>query len=326
MTNYRQIVGELTLSTWALSALCASMEAGIVRELRQVSSPEGIASDIGIPLPIVESLLDVLRALGLARREGAGFVADAELAAIPNWESATLSAAMHSALLQGAQTVQRARSRTLTSGWTYSDPELLQAQGTFSTGVVPAWTTQVIPTLEGLKNELQKPGAAFLDVGTGVASIAIAMCRHFPDLQVVGIDPHEPALVEGRKNVEKAGLANRIDLRRIGVEAMQEESTFTLANLPVLFLPTDVLQSGLRAVFTALRPGGWLIAQVPPTSGDTLAPSLFRLACALCGSRPLSPEEVKLMLHRTGYIQTAILPPLSGPFVRYVVARRPEPQ
>jgi ubiquinone/menaquinone biosynthesis C-methylase UbiE len=163
-----------------------------------------------------------------------------------------------------------------------------------------------------------------LDVGTGVAALAIAMCRQFPDLRAVGIDPHEPALVEARKNVKKAGLSNRIELRRLGVEVLHYESSFNLANVPTLFLPADVLQSGLRGVFTALRPGGWLITQVPPTSGDTLAPSLFRLSCALCGSQPLSLEQVKLMLDQTGYTQTAILPPLSGPFVRYVVARRPE--
>jgi hypothetical protein len=324
MADVRQAVGDLTVSTWALSALCASMEAGIVEELREPSSPERIAGHTGIPSPIVESLLDVLRALGFVRPEGKGFVAEPELAGIPDWARASLSAAMHSALLQGAQIVQKARSRTLTSGWTYSDPELLQAQGTFSTGVLAVWISQVIPSLDDLEKELQKRGAAFLDVGTGVAALAIAMCRQFPELRAVGIDPHGLALIEARKNVEKAGLSNRIDLRRLGVEALHEESTFTLANVPTLFLPADVLESGLRGVFTALRPSGWLITQVPPTSGDTLAPSLFRLSCALCGSQPLSLEQVKLMLDQAGYTQTAILPPLSGPFVRYVVARRPE--
>jgi SAM-dependent methyltransferase len=324
MTDVRQVVGDLTVSTWALSALCAAMEAGIVEDLREPSSPERIAGHTGIPTSIVESLLDVLQALGLARPEGQAFVAEPELAGIPDWARASWSAAMHSALLQGAQIVQKARSRTLISGWTYSDPELLQAQGTFSTGVVAAWTSQVIPGLDDLENQLQKRGAAFLDVGTGVAALAIAMCRQFPDLRAVGIDPHEPALVEARQNVKKAGLSDRVELRRLGVEALDDESSFNLANLPTLFLPADVLGAGLRAVLTALRPGGWLITQVPPTSGDTLAPSLFRLSCALCGSQPLSLEQVKLMLDQAGYTQTAVLPPVSGPFVRYVVARRPE--
>jgi hypothetical protein len=324
MTDVRQVVGDLTLSTWALSALCASIEAGVVEELGEPSSPERIAAQTGIPSSIVESLLDVLRALGLARPEGEAFIAEPELAGIPGWARASLSAAMHSALLQGTQIVQKASSRTLTSGWTYSDPELLQAQGTFSTGVVAAWISQVVPSLDVLEKELEKPGAAFLDVGTGVAAIAIAMCGQFPDLRAVGLDPHEPGLIEARKNVETAGLSHRIELRRIGVEALDDESSFDLANLPILFLPGDVLKAGLRTVLRALRPGGWLITQVPPTSGEDLAPSLFRLSCALCGSRPLSLEQVKLMLVEAGYTQTAILPPVSGPFVRYVVARRPE--
>lgn len=325
MTDVRQVVGELTLSTWALSALCTSLEAGILDELGEPSLPEHVAERTGIPSSIIVGLLDVLRALGLVRREGKAFVSVSELTGIPLPARSSLSAAMRSALLQGAQMVQRARLGILTSGWTYSDPETLEAQGTFSTAVVGAWIDQVIPNLEGLKQELQKPGAAFLDVGTGVAAIAISMCRHFPNLRAVGIEPHEPALVEARKNVESAGLTSRVELRQLGVEALDEESSYHLANLPILFLPADVLAPGLRTVWAALHPGGWAIIQVPPVSGEDLAPSLFRLSCALCGSEPLSLKQVKLMLEEACYTQTAILPPLSGPFVGYVVGRRPPP-
>lgn len=274
MTDVRQVVGDLTLSTWALSALCTSLEAGVVDELREPSPPKRVAERTGIPSPIVESLLDVLRALGLVRQEGNDFLAEPELSGIPDWARASLSAAMHSALLQGAQVVQKARFRNLTAGWSYSDPELLQAQGTFSTGVVSAWISQVIPNLEDLERDLRKPGAAFLDVGTGVAAIAIAVCRQFPNLRAVGIDPHEPALVEGRKNVEEARLSDRIELRRLGVEDLREESCFDLANVPTSFLPGNALDAGLRTVWAALRPGGWLITPVPPTWGET-----WHLAC-----------------------------------------------
>lgn len=324
MTDVRRIVGELTVSTWALSALCTSLEAGILDELAEPSLPERVAERTGIPNPIVEGLLQVLGVLGLVRQEGKAFVADPELADLPAPARASLSAAMRSALLQGSQIVQAARLGTLTSGWGYSDPETLQAQGTFSTGVVIAWVNQMIPSLDGLEEELQKPGATFLDVGTGVAAIAIEMCHHFPNLRAVGIDPHEPALVEARKNVESAGLSDRIELRRVGVEALHEESSFDLANVPIFFLPPDVLATGLRSVWAALRPGGWAIMQVSPAFGEGLAPSLFRLYCTLCGSKPLSLEQVKLMLEEACYAQTDILPPISGPFVRYVVGRRPQ--
>jgi SAM-dependent methyltransferase len=322
VTDVRQAVGELTLSTWALSALCTSLDAGIPDQLAEPSPPERVAERTGIPTPIVEALLEVLQALGLVRQEGKAFVSEPELAGVPAEAKAALSAAMRSALLQGSQMVQTTRLGTLTSGWAYSDPETLQAQGTFSTGVMIAWVDQVIRSLDGLEEKLQKPGAAFLDVGTGVAAIAVAMCHQFPNLRAVGIDPHEPALAEARKNVQSAGLTDRIELRRLGVEALQDESSFDLANVPIMFLPADVLVPGLRSVWAALRPGGWAIIQVPPASGKELAPSLFRLYCALCGSQPLSLEQVKVKLEEACYTETAILPPVSGPFVRYVVGRR----
>lgn len=79
-------------------------------------------------------------------------------------------------------------------GWRYSDPVLLDAWGTHSTEPVAIWAERLFPALEGLPEALQAPTAQFLDVGTGVGHLAIAMCRQFPNLRVVGIDPFETAL------------------------------------------------------------------------------------------------------------------------------------
>ncbi len=54
-----------------------------------------------------------------------------------------------------------------------------------------------------------------LDVGTGTAQIPIELCRQHRAVGVTGIDLAEHMLAIGRRNVERAGLTDRIILGRI---------------------------------------------------------------------------------------------------------------
>ena len=64
-------------------------------------------------------------------------------------------------------------------GWSYTDPVLLQAQGSASAAVAKLFAAAGL----GARH------ARILDVGTGVAGLAIAFCRTYPESTVVGLDP-----------------------------------------------------------------------------------------------------------------------------------------
>ncbi len=59
-----------------------------------------------------------------------------------------------------------------------------------------------------------------LDVGTGTAQIPIELCGQAPAARVVAIDLAEHMLRLGRANVERAGLAARVELRRCDAKQM----------------------------------------------------------------------------------------------------------
>ncbi|MSU78492.1 MAG: class I SAM-dependent methyltransferase [Gemmataceae bacterium] len=61
---------------------------------------------------------------------------------------------------------------------------------------------------------------AALDVGAGTAQIPIALCQAHPMIRVVAIDLANEMLAVGQRNVQRAGLAARIDLRFIDAKAM----------------------------------------------------------------------------------------------------------
>lgn len=165
----------------------------------------------------------------------------------------------------------------------------------------------------------------FLDVGVGVAALAIAVCRRYPTVTGVGIDPWEPALAQARQHVTDAGLCSRIELRDGRFEDLDEESCYDLIHVPAMFLPSEVLQRGLDRALAALRPGGWTVIQVLGRSGSELLPSVARLWCVLWGSEPILPGRLTEMLTRAGYEQTTIARLAGGPPISHVVGRKPQP-
>ena len=62
--------------------------------------------------------------------------------------------------------------------------------------------------------------ARALDVGTGTALIPIAMCEQAPALRFVAVDLAEHMLARARRNVERAGLAARIELQLVDAKRL----------------------------------------------------------------------------------------------------------
>lgn len=321
-TALPRLLTELSLSVWALAALSCADDAGLLEGLTQPQTPDALARRTGVPTALVGALLDVLLALQLTRRDGDLVVAEPALrAALTGPGRTLLRAELCSHLLQSSQLAESAAGGKLSPGWRHTDPRILQAQGTRSTTIAATCSDHVLPHLDGL--DLTAPGAAFLDVGAGVAALTIEMCRRWPDLRAVGLEPWEPALTEARANVATAQLGDRISLRTGGIETLSEDSVFDLAHVPVLFIPTEQVQEGTRRVRSALRPGGWVLLQVPDATGAGLMPAVLRLWCVLWGGdASMTPGRAEQLLREAGYQQVRTAPPLPGPPVRYVVGRR----
>jgi ubiquinone/menaquinone biosynthesis C-methylase UbiE len=181
----------------------------------------------------------------------------------------------------------------------------------------------LFPALDGLAERLESPSANFLDVGTGVGALAIEMCRQFPNLRIVGIDPFETALAQARTKVAEAKLEGRIELRAQRVEELADDSCFDLVHIPIPFLSAEALAVGLERVLRALRPGGWVFLAALAAPGTELTPALYRLMCLLWGSEPVLPDRASEMLAQAGYAHVQVLPAVPGVPVRPVAGQRP---
>ena len=101
-------------------------------------------------------------------------------------------------------------------GWTHREPGLLEAAGDVSAGVPHRIRNALAPRLAGLTERLAAPGAAFLDIGVGVARLSVEMARLWPDLRIVGIEPLPQAVALAREKVLAEGLGDQIELREGG--------------------------------------------------------------------------------------------------------------
>ena len=232
------------------------------------------------------------------------------LAQLEPGERAVLLAFMRSYLAQGLDLVD---DPTRTSSWNHTDPVLLQAQGSAS-GVVATLLTEL---------GLVRDGARILDVGTGVAGIAIAFCTMLPKATVVGIDPWEPSLALARANVAEAGVDDRVRLVDTVVQEFDDAEGFDLAWLPSFFIPEPVLPPSIERLHGLLRPGGRLVVGV--TFGDEtdrLAAVTDDLITIRSGGSVVDPERALALLRDAGFEDVHEIERTWNPPLRFVVGTR----
>lgn len=317
-------LAELSASMWTLAAVGAAVELGLPAALSEAGDVESLAARVGLSEPLVRSLAEALVAAGLAVRAPEGFAAAPGLRALSEGpRAAALRADLRSGLLQAAGLFDAATRGSLSSGWSWSDERVLQAQGDMSAAAVEMLETRVFPQMQGLLERLDSGDGAFLDVGAGVAAVTIELCRRHPTLRAVGLEPLDAARAQAQRNVQATGMADRIEIRDQLVQDLPEIDAFDVAWLPGPFLGPDVLPAALSAVYRALRPGGWVLNGTLGGGGDDLASVGARLRAVLWGGDTITPERAAQLLDEAGFVDITLFPRLPAGLVP-MRARRPD--
>lgn len=196
--------------------------------------------------------------------------------------------------------------------WGDQSDQALLAQGQASAIGARAFAELVLPATGDLANRLAAPGARMLDVGTGVAALAVAFVQVFPQLEVAGIDVLDRALDLARQNVAASDVAARVAVRKQDVAGFTDDTGFDLAYLPAPFVPRPALQAGLPRVVAALRPGGWLFVAHGKFGGTPAEDALTRLKTLVYGGTPLDEAEASDKLRNAGLTSVRPVPTPKG--------------
>jgi ubiquinone/menaquinone biosynthesis C-methylase UbiE len=202
------------------------------------------------------------------------------------------------------------------AGWAH-DRRLLVSTGRTSMPI--AATLAALPGI----GEALAAGGRMLDVGTGVAFLAIALARTFPALEVVGLDRYDAALALAREHVAASGVADRVQLREGDVTALGDVDAFDAVWLPGPFLPHAVCLDALGTAHRALRPGGWLVFGLFGAPPEPLPQAVVRLRTLRAGGHPWSTPDAVAAITAAGFHDAAVAPRAGGPPVTLVLARKP---
>ena len=196
------------------------------------------------------------------------------------------------------------------AGWAETDPELIRARGATSGEVFLSILEQCRAYLPGLPERLDRPGAAFLDVGTGAGGIVIAMCRAHEGLHAVGLDISAVAVTAARGQIAEAGLGSRAKIREQSVAAIEDVDAFDLLWVPQLFLPEPVLAQALPRLHRAARPGAGLLMPILTNSHTGVRGAATDLRNLMTGGGTLSAQAARTMLRTAGFsrVETVDLP------------------
>ncbi|MEV4170796.1 class I SAM-dependent methyltransferase [Nonomuraea sp. NPDC049709] len=300
----------LDAASWALAAMVATLRDAGTAPLSEVlmANPQRTA---------------VLEAVGLVRRGDTGLVAHPSLVYA---DGAAAGSAMAARLSSLRQALSAAADDASDSAWSQQDDEVLLSQGRASAATGRALATRVVPQLPGLSECLDREGSRILDVGTGVAALALAVAREFPRAEVVGIDMLERVLDLGRRELARAepDAAGRVSLLCLDVTELTEEAAYDLTWLPAPFLSEAALNVAVPRLVEALRPGGWIVVGTNPAAADPLRQAVAGWTAVRNGGNSYNTDHIAEMLDASGLAEVRRFPTVQGGPV-LVAARRSRP-
>jgi methylase of polypeptide subunit release factors len=298
----------LEATTWALAALIATLNEAATAPTAEVlaANPQRTA---------------VLEAVGLVRRDGDTLTLHPSYRYPDGPTNHSAAQARLSSLRQAVAAAAGEQGEV--GGWADQNDEVLRSQGRASAGTGRALAGTVVPALPGLAQRLAGEGSRILDVGTGIAALALALAEAFPAAEIVGVDVMERVLELARGELTAAGTeaAGRVTLRHADVVDVAEQAAYDMVWLPAPFLSETALTQTLPRLIEALKPGGWIVVGTNPVAPDPLRQAVADWHAVRNGGNAYDADRMTMTLTAYGLLDARAFPTVPGGPV-LVAARR----
>jgi len=278
---------DLTSHTWrcragrALEAACAT---GLVEQLGEGPQAAGeVARARGLDATMVEKVLVVLAALGVADRDGDRWCLTPKGRAtlLPEADLYQGNVLAHGAQVGSFWSDLEAVLRGGQGGWVFS-PEGHDRMRSYRDFVLAMQNMAMAGRAAAFCDRVDLAGRrALVDVGGGPASYSMALCERYPDLSAIVLDVPE-AVEIARGLIERFGMTCRVRAE-VGdwneVEFGQGDCDVVLMS-NVLHGPESQAEMKLAKAHRALGPGGLLVVQdflLNPEKTGPLIPAVFNL-------------------------------------------------
>ena len=169
----------------------------------------------------------------------------------------------------------------------------------------PGGPEEVQRLLSGLDVE----GRTVVDIGSGAGGIAVLLADRYGAARVIGLDVEASVVAHARAKVERAGLQDRIEIRRVEPGPMPLRD----ASVDIVFSKDSIVhipdKEALAAdAFRVLKSGGWFVAsdwlisrdgEPSPEMADYIAKEDLDFGMA-------SPERYRRALEGAGFVDVSL--------------------
>ena len=188
------------------------------------------------------------------------------------------------------------------------DPEVIAFLGAlWGEGYMsPGGPEEVARILEGL----DLANGTVLDIGSGSGGITVDLVRRHGAGRVVGIDVEASVCAAARQRVERAGLADRVEIRLVEPGPLPfPEASFDLVFSKDSIVHVPDKETLAREAFRVLKPGGRFAVSDVVVRGDV--PPEIRRSMELwvgCVAGALEEKEFEGLLRDSGFEDPSLEP------------------
>ena len=164
--------------------------------------------------------------------------------------------------------------------------------------------------VERLLSGVDLAGRTVVDIGSGAGGIAMLLADRYGAARVIGLDVGATLVTYARAKVERAGIEDRIDIRKVEPGPMPLAD----ASVDIVFSKDSIVhipnKEALAAdAFRVLKPHGWFVAsdwliahdgEPSPEMADYLAKEDLDFGMA-------SPERYRRALEAAGFVDVSLV-------------------
>ena len=254
-----QRFGELIAGAEVIALLTGAVDSGIIDALSEASTARQIAVATGLEQKHIEHILYALEAYDLVRQRNNVFRLAPELKLLTS-DDAPLP-------LVDTLRVTKIRIGHLSNlAITGKDYTALQADEVLSIaqGIISAFscTRNFVGTAIGQMmpevKKLWQSGAHHLETGCGVGNNLFQFLTTYPRVTAVGVEIEMATANEAKRRAALFGVSDRVEIRNTDACTLTDEAVFDTAQWSQFFFPISCRAAALRAVFKAVKPGGYV--------------------------------------------------------------------
>ena len=163
--------------------------------------------------------------------------------------------------------------------------------------------------VERLLSGLDVAGRTVVDIGSGAGGIPVLLADRYGAARVIGLDVEATVVAHARAKVERAGLQDRIEIRRVDPGPMPLPG----ASVDIVFSKDSIVHIADKEAlatdaFRALKSGGWFVAsdwlishdgEPSPEMADYLAKEDLDFGMA-------SPARYRRALEGAGFVDVSL--------------------